>query len=168
MAAIETEITIPLKYLSNFWRSVEMSFINYEVEFGLSWKKDCVLMEHHSNINGVNFMITSIKRYIPVVTLSTNDNIKFLENKKQGFKTTIYWIKYRSKVKTQPKNNSLDYLIDPTLRNINKKFIQLFKVGANDPTRNSFLKYYMLLVQIKDFNALIGNKPFFDQPLNKN
>ena len=71
-------------------------------------------------------MIISTKLYVPVVTLSINDKIKFLENVKQGFKR-IFWNKYRSEITTQPKNNSLDYLIDPTFRNINRFFVLSFK-----------------------------------------
>ena len=87
-----------------------------------------------------------------------------MENIKQGFKRTISWNKYRSEITTQPKNN-LDYLIDPTFRNINRLFDLSFTNGNNDPTRDSFDKYYVPLVEIKDFNALIDNKPFFDQPV---
>ena len=62
-------------------------------------------------------------------------------------------------------NKGLDYLIDPTFTNINRLFLLLFKNGNNNPTRNSFDKYYMPLVEIQDFIALINNKPFFDQPV---
>ena len=109
-------------------------------------------------------MITSTKIYVPVVNLSINDNIKLLENAKQRFKRTISWNKYRSEITTQPKNNNLNYLVDPTFRYINRLFVLLFQNGDNDPKRDSFEKYYILLVEIKDFNALINNKPFFDQP----
>ena len=102
---------------------------------------------------------------ISVVSFSTNDNIKFLENLKQGFKRTIYWNKCRSEVTTQPKNNNLDYMIDPTFKNINRFFVSSFKADENDSARNYFLKYYMPLVEIKGFNALINNKAFFDQPI---
>ena len=97
--------------------------------------------------------------------MSINDNINFLENIKQGFKRTILWKKYKSRITIQPKNNNLDYLIDQTFRNINRLFVLSFKNGDDDATRNSFDKYYMSLVKIKDFNALIDNKPFFDQPV---
>ena len=110
-------------------------------------------------------MITRTKLYVPVVTLSINDNIKFLENIKQVFKRKISWIKYRSEITTQPKKNNLDYLIDPTFRNINRLFVLSFKNGNNDPTRDSFNKYHMRLVEIKDLNVLIDNEPFFDQPV---
>ena len=99
--------------------------------------------------------------------MSINDNINFLENIKQGFKRIISWNKYRSEITTQTKNNNLDYLIDPTFRNINRLFVFSFKNDNNDPTRDSFDKYYMPLVEIKDFNALIDNKPFFDQQTTK-
>ena len=94
-----------------------------------------------------------------------NDNIKFLKNIKQIFKRTISWNKYRSEITTKTKNNILDYLIDLTCRIINRLFLLSFKNGNDDPTRNSFNKYYMALVEIKDHNALIDNKPFFDQPV---
>ena len=62
---------------------------------------------------------------------------------------------------TQPKNNNLDYLIDSIFRIINRLFVFSFKNVNNDPKRDSFDKYYIPLVEIKDFNALIDNKPFF-------
>ena len=111
--------------------------------------------------------MTSTKHYVPVVTLSFNDNIKSLENIKEGFKRTISSNKYRSEITTKSKNNNLNYLIDPTFRNINRLFVISFKNGDDDTTRNSFGKYYMSLVEIKNFNALIDNKPFSDQQVKK-
>ena len=90
---------------------------------------------------GATFQINNAKLYLLVVTLSIDNNIKFLENIKQGFKRTISWNKYRSEITTQPKNNNLDYLIDPTFRNINRLFVLSFKNGNDDPKRDSFDKY---------------------------
>ena len=115
-------------------------------------------------------MITSTKFYVPVVTLSINRNIKFLENLKQGFKKTISWNKYRAEITKQPKNRILDYIIDPTFRNINDLFVQLFKVGRDDHMKNCFNTYYLpyvLLVEMKDFNVLIDINPFVDQSIKK-
>ena len=67
-------------------------------------------------------------------------------------------------ITTQPKNNNVDYLIVPTFRNTNRLFILLFKNSDDDPTRDYFNDYYMPLLEIKGFNALIDNKTFFDQP----
>ena len=70
-----------------------------------------------------------------------------------------------SDIITQPKNNNLHYLIDQTFRNINRLFVPSFKNGNNNPARNFFDKYYMPLAKVKNVNALIDNKSFFDQPL---
>ena len=125
---------------------LDLPLINCETELDLSWTKDCVLIEHHNNITRVNFMITSTTLYVPVVTLSINDNIKFLKNIKQGFKRTISRNKYRPEIKTQPKHNNLDHLIDPAFRNVNRLFVLSFKNGDDDFTRNSFDEYYMPLI----------------------
>ena len=69
--------------------------------------------------------------------------------------------KYRSEITKQ----SLDYPIDPAFRNINRLCALSFNNGNDDTTRNFFDEYYMPLVEIKDFNALIDNKPFFYQPI---
>ena len=125
---------------------------NCEIELDLSWEKDCVLIELHGNITGVNFMTTSTKLYALVVPLPINDNTKYLENIKQGFflkKNSLN--KYKSEITTQTKYN-LDYLTDPTFRNINNLFVLSFKDGNDHPTRDSFNKYYVPLVEIKDFN----------------
>ena len=76
------------------------------------------------------FQIANVKVDVAVVTLSINDNIKFLKNIKQGFKRTISWNKYRSQITAQPKNNHLKYLIDPTFRNINRSFVLSHKMVA--------------------------------------
>ena len=99
------------------------------------------MFEDDDNIAGVNFIITSTKLYVPVVTLSINNIIRFLENIKQGFKRPVSWNKYRYERTTQPQNNNLDYMIDPTFRNINRLFVLSFKIGNNDSARKSYDKY---------------------------
>ena len=104
----ETEIVIPLKYLSNFWRTLNMPLINCEVELILTWSKNCVLADmtarNAGNNNdppaivpptGLEFQIKDKRSYVPVVTLSKENDIKFLEQLKYGFKRTIKWNKYR-------------------------------------------------------------------------
>ena len=68
-------------------------------------------------------------------------------------------------MRTQPRNNKLGYLVAPAFRSINRLFVLPFKNGNDDPTRNLFNEYFMPSVEIKDFNVLIDNKPFFDQPV---
>ena len=131
----------------------------------MTWngQKNCVLIEEDNHIIGVIFTITSTKLDIRLVTWSINDNIKFLENIKQGFKRAISLNKYRCEITTEPKNNNLDYLIDQTFKNINRLFILSFKNGYDDPTRSSFDRYYIPLIEIKDFIVLIDNKRLNDR-----
>ena len=70
---LNTEVTIPLKYFSNFWKSTNFPLINFEIEPDLRWPRNGVFSEDHDNITGVSFMITSTKLYVPVVSLPIND-----------------------------------------------------------------------------------------------
>ena len=97
--------------------------------------------------------------------MPVHDNIKFSEYIKQGFKRAMFWNKYKLGITTQPKTNNLDFLIDPKSRNNNRFFVLPFKNASDDATRYYFDKYYMSLVKIEDFNILIDNKPFFNQPV---
>ena len=86
------KIVVPLKYLSNFWRSLEIPLINCEVELSLAWNPNCVL----SNLVGNSaFTITDAKLYAPVVTLSTEDNAKLSKLLTKRFKRPVYWNKYK-------------------------------------------------------------------------
>ena len=107
----DVERIVPLKYLSNFWRTIEMPLINCEVNLILKWSKDFVI----TNSRGERkFAITETKLYVPVVTLSTKDNEKLLQQLKSGFKKTINWNKYESSIKTFAQNRYLNYLINPS------------------------------------------------------
>ena len=105
---LRAEVAIPLKYLSNFWRSLDLPLNNCEIELDLSWSDKCAISEISRTFRAVSdpplqqvatatteatFQINSGKLYVPVVPLLINDNIKFLENMKQGFKRTISWNK---------------------------------------------------------------------------
>ena len=88
------KIAVPLKYLSNFWRSLEMPLINCKVELSLKWIENCVLTTA-ANANEATFKITDAKRYVPIVTLSAEDNAKLSKLLGEGFKRSIYWNKYK-------------------------------------------------------------------------
>ena len=85
------KIAVPLKYLSNFWRTLEMSLVNCEINFILTGSRNCVVS---SATGKTKFAITDTKRYVPIVTLSTQDSEKLLGQLKSGFKRTINWNKY--------------------------------------------------------------------------
>ena len=108
------------------------------------------------------FKITDVKLYVPVVTLSTENDKTLLEQLRTGFKRTIKWNKYRSEMTNQTQNNNLNYLIDPTFTKVNRLFVLSFE---NEDDRRSFSKYYVPNVQIKYFNVLINGKSFFDMPI---
>ena len=87
----DIEIMVPLKYLSNFCRTLEMLLINSEINLILTWSSTCVI----TNSTGAGtFEITDTKLYVPVVTLSTKENAKLLHQLKSGFKRVINWNKY--------------------------------------------------------------------------
>ena len=113
----------------------------------------------------ITFEITDTKLYVPVVTLSKENDIKLLEQLKSGFKKTIKWNKYRSQMTIQPQNNNLNYLIDPTFTNVNRLFVLSFTRNNAGDNRDSFSHYYVPNVEIKDFNVLIDGKSFFDLPV---
>ena len=122
----ETEVVISLKHLSNFWRSLNTPLINSEVGVILTCSKNCVLVDMTVNPAAnpaivaptrLEFKITDTKLYVPVVTLSKENDTKLLEQLKSRFKRNINWNKYRSQMTLQSQNNSLNYLINPTFTN---------------------------------------------------
>ena len=157
----DVKIVVPLKYLSNFWRSLNIPLINCEVELILTWFKNCVLIDKITrdadynidlNVREINnpedaiFQITDKKLYVPVVTLSKESDIKLLEQLKSGFKRTVKWNKYRSQMTIQPQNNNLNYT------NVNRLFVLSFPRNNNTDSRYSFSNYYVPKVRISDFN----------------
>ena len=93
--------------------------------------------------------------------MSKENDTKLLEQLKSGFKRTIKWNKYRSQMTVQPQNNNFNYLTDPTSTNVNRLFFFSFETNIIGDNRDSFLDYYVLNFEIKDFNVLIDGKSFF-------
>ena len=158
----DVEIMFPLKYLSNFWRTLEMPLINCEVNLILTWSSTCVITD--SNGAGT-FAITDTKLYVPVVTLSTQENTKFLQQLKSGFKRVINWNKYLSKPESFRRNANLNYLVEPSFQGINRLFVLAFE---GDTQRKSHSGYYFPNVEIKDYNVIINGENVFDQPRKNN
>ena len=111
---INVEIMVSLKYLSNFWRTLEMPLINCEVELILNWSANCVIIYTDVANQVYKFTITETNLYVPAVTLSTQDNAKLLPQLKSGFKRTISWNKYLPKPELLPQNANLHHLIEPS------------------------------------------------------
>ena len=108
-----------------------MPLINCEVNLILTWSKDCVIS---SATGETKFAITETKLYVPVVTLSTEDNAKLLQQLKSNFKRKINWNKYESSMKTFAQNRYLNYLINPSLQGVNILFALSFE---NEDDRTS-------------------------------
>ena len=111
---------------------------------------------------GATLAINACKLYVPVVTLSKNDEIKLLTNLKSGFTREIIWNKYRSQISTGERNNNLNILIDPTFTNVNRLFVLAYQT-TND--RQSFSEFYLPKVMIKDYNVIIDKLAFFYLPI---
>ena len=94
IARINVKVVVPLKYLSNFFKSLEMSLINCKIKLNLTWKKECVLSTDNGN---TVFIINDTKLYVPVVTLSKEDNKDFIEQQNKGFQRSIYWNEHKAK-----------------------------------------------------------------------
>ena len=129
------KIMVPLKYLSNFWRTLETPLINCEINLILTWSDRCF----NPIANQLpTFTITDTKLYVLVVTLSTQDNVKLLEQFKSHFKRTIGWNKYHLKVTVEQQNQYLDFLVVPSFQRVKRLFVLSFK---NNGERKSYTRY---------------------------
>ena len=142
----DVEIIVPLKYLSNFWRTLEMPLINCEVNLILTWSSTCALIATGIQNQNATFAITDTKFYVPVVTLSTQENTKFFQILKSGFKRVINWNKYLSKPELLAQNPNLNHLVEPSFQGVNRLFVLAFE---NDDDRTSDDQYYLPTVEIK-------------------
>ena len=169
-------LVVPLKYLGNFWRALNIPLISCEVSLELKWDKNCIITSDQVGVNldGGNtaaptsaiFVINDCKLYVPVITLSKDDEIKLLANLKSGFKKEIISNKYRSQMSTEAANNNLNILTDPTtFTNVNILFALAYQVDNNNDNRKSFLQFYLPRIMIKDFNVIIDKLAFFDLPI---
>ena len=159
------KIVVPLKYLSNFWRSLNIPLITWKIELILTWFKNCVLISKATreanydadlivrkidNPENATFQVTDTKLYVPVVTLSKENDIKLLEQLKSGFKRTIKWNKYRSQMTVQSNNNNLNYLIDPTFTKVNRLFVLSFEriTGENNAKKIKKIPFQIIIYQM--------------------
>ena len=111
---INIEIMVPLKHLTNFWRTLEMPLINCKFKLILTWSENCVIIYTEIANQNPTFTITETTRHVPVVTLSTQDNVKLLLQLKSSFKRTISWNKYLAKPELLTRSANLNHLIEPS------------------------------------------------------
>ena len=177
------KLVVPLKYVSNFFRSLEMLLVNCKIDLELTWHKDCMISSANAAAGQVvSFMITDTKLYVPIVTLSTKDNTNLTRPLNEGFKRTIYWNQYVSKPfpETPHKKTGITrFALDGAFQGVNRLFVLAFDDtaadeaadapkprAANQVIRNSYRKYFVPRVDITSYNMLIDGRNFHDQPAN--
>ena len=153
------KIAVLLKYLSNFWRSLEMPLINSKIEFSLTWDPSCVL---RNLLGDSTFTITDAKFYVPIVTLSL-DNTKLSKLLNEGFKRQVSWIKY--KIIPSKKYDANDYIrerLNASDQGVKRLFVLACRDrgGANRVTADSQRRYFLPRVKIENYNIEIGGRNF--------
>ena len=148
VARLNVKVVVRLKYLSNFFRSLEMPLINGKIKLNLTWKKKCVLS---TDADDAVFILSDTKLYIPVVTLSKEDNKDFIDQHNKGFQRSIYWNEYKTKEKDEDANannaNTVRYIsLDPSFQGVNRLFIMAYStLNNNQPTRDENIIYQELI-----------------------
>ena len=152
-----------------------MPLISCEISSELKWNKNGVITSleerevddgppvvRDDSPTGATLAINDCKLYIPVVTLSKDDETKLLTNLKSGFKREVMWNKYRLQMSTEEENDNLNILIDPTFTNVNRLFVLAYQ-NADD--RHSYSQFYLPKVMVKDFNVIIDKLASFYLPI---
>ena len=123
---------------------------------------NCVIIYTNVNNQAPTFTITETNLYVPIVTLSIQDNEKLLPQLKSGFKRKISWNKYLAKPELLVQNTNLNYLIKSSSQRVHRLFVLEFE---NDEQKTSNKRYYIPNIEIKDYNVMIDGKNVFDQPV---
>ena len=125
----------------------------------------------NTNDRETTFQITSTKLHVQVVTLSTKDNVNMSKQLDKGFKRSVYWNEYKSKIETETadNNNVVRFPLDASFQGVNRLFVLAFdntENGNKKVERNSHRKYFLSKVNITNYNVIIDGKNFYDQPIN--
>ena len=164
IAKRSAKVVVPLKYLSNFFRSLEMPLINCKIKLNLTWKKECVLS---TDAGDAVFIINDTKMYVQVVTLSKEDNKDFIEQQNKGFQRSIYWNEYKTKeINENADANVFKYInLDPSFQGVNRLFVMAYNRANGQPTRNGQRKHYLPRIDLEKYNVIIDGRNFYDNPI---
>ena len=154
---LNVKVVVPLKYLSNFFRSLEMPLINCKIKLNLTWKKECVLS---TDVGNAVFIINDTKMYVPIVTLSKEDNKDFIEQQNKGFQRSIYWNEYKTKeINENADANVFKYInLDPSFQGVNRLFVMAYNRANGQLTRNVQEKYYLPRIDLEKYNVIIDGE----------
>ena len=134
-----------------------MPLINCEVNLILTWSSTCFIVSTNIANQVAKFEITNTKLSVPVVSLSTQENAKLLQQLKSGFKRVINWNKYLSKPELLAQNPNLNHLVEPSFQGVNRLFVLPF---SNYNHRISTKRCNLPDVEIKDYNIMINGEKF--------
>ena len=148
---------------SNFWRSLEMPLINCKVELSLKWYENCILSSAETV---ATLAITDTKLHAPVVTLKTGDNAKLSELLSKGFERSVYWNKYKAILTDYAANSYIRERLNASFQGVNKLFVLPYAHGDNVTNENSYRKYFLPRLKIKNYNIEIDGRNFYDQSIN--
>ena len=169
----KAKLVVPLKYLSNFFRSLEIPLINCKINLELNCQncQNCVLATHAGNGVDITFTITDARLYVRIVTLSSKDTSHLSKLLSEGLKRAVFWNKYHVKdtERTVVANRTLRILVDASSQGVNRLFILPFTAAdqaANTAYRDSYRKFYLPRTSITNYNAIIDGRNFYDQPIN--
>ena len=156
---LNIKVVVPLKYLSNFFRSLEMPLINCKIKLNLTWKRECVLS---AGAGEAVFIINDTKLYVPVVTLSKEDNKEFIEQQNKGFQRSIYWNEYKTKeINEDADANVFKYInLDPSFQGINRLFVMvnLLEMGKENIIYQELAKINIMLLLMDEIFMIIQLK----------
>ena len=113
------------------------------------------------------FIINDTKLYVPVVTLSKEDNKDFIEQQNKGFRRSIYWNEYKIKELTENADaNVFKYInLDPSFQGVNRLFVLTYNRPNGQPTRNGQQKYYLPRINLEKYIVIIDGRNFYDNPI---
>ena len=145
-----------------------MPLINSKVHLELNWIENCILS---SVGNSAKFEITDAKLHVPIVTLSTKDNVNLTKQLSEGFKRFVYWNGYQTKpVKVIEKGNNIYELLNASFQGVRRLFVLAYVIAASPANGEADIKnnkkYFLPRGEINNYNALINGRNFYDQPIN--
>ena len=166
-----TAPTVPLKFLSNFWRSLKMTLINWKVELTFKSTKCSVLSAagtDNANANSNNIMLTikDMKFYVPVVNLSAKYNKKLSNLLSKGFERPVYWNEYETKSENKDTTNEYRYFLESNFVRVSKLFVLVYKNQDGNAKRFNARKHYLPKGMIKNYNVIINENNFYDQAID--
>ena len=158
-------IAVPLKYLINFWRSLEMPLINCKIELKFKWTNYWVLSSagkdnvNNNDSDNIIFTVKDPKLYVPIVTLSARDNRKLSKLLSKGFKRSVYWNGYKAKTENKNRANEYGYFLESNFFGGSWFLFALVYLNQDaNAKRFNARKYHLTKGRTKNYDVIINGK----------